>query len=53
MFCQNFLSPQVKRCAITTYEHGVYELPQGLPNDFGFSTLGNQERSGECLNFIE
>ena len=31
MFYQIFLSPQVKRCAIVTYEHGIYELP----NDFG------------------
>ena len=33
MFCQPFLSPQVKRCAIITYEHGIYELPHELPND--------------------
>ena len=24
------LSPQVKRCAIITYKHGIYELPHGL-----------------------
>ena len=24
MFCQIFFSPQVKRCAIITYEHGIY-----------------------------
>ena len=23
------LSPQVKGCAIITYKHGIYELPQG------------------------
>ena len=23
----NFLSPQVKRCAIITYKYGIYELP--------------------------
>ena len=23
MFCQIFLSPQVKRCAIITYKHGI------------------------------
>ena len=33
MFYQFFLSPQVKRCAITTYKHGIYELPHELPND--------------------
>ena len=27
MFYQIFLSPQVKRCVIITYKHGVYELP--------------------------
>ena len=27
MFYQFFLSPQVKRCAIITYKHGIYELP--------------------------
>ena len=30
MFHQIFLSPQVKRCAIITYEHGIYELPYDL-----------------------
>ena len=32
MFCQTFLSPQVKRCAIITYKHGIYELPYDLPD---------------------
>ena len=27
MFYQIFLSLQVKRCAIITYKHGIYELP--------------------------
>ena len=26
MFCQIFYSPEVKRCAIVTYKHGMYEL---------------------------
>ena len=30
MFHQIFLSPQVKRCAIITYKHGIYELPHEL-----------------------
>ena len=34
----NFLSPQVKRCAFITYEHGIYELPNELPNDLRFRT---------------
>ena len=36
MFCDFltfFLSPQVKRCAIITYKHGIYELPHELPSD--------------------
>ena len=33
MFYQTFLSPQVKRCAIITYKHNIYELPYELPND--------------------
>ena len=32
MFYQIFLSPQVKRYAIITYEHGIYVLPYELPN---------------------
>ena len=33
MFYKIFLSPQVKRCAIITYKHGIYELPHELPNN--------------------
>ena len=40
IFCQIFLSPQVKRCAIITYKHGIYELPHELPNDLGLRKLG-------------
>ena len=53
MFYQLFLSPQVKRCAIITYEHGIYELPQELPNDGRLRILGNWEISRNCLNPIE
>ena len=35
MFYQIFFSPQVKSCAIITYELGIYELPQELPNELG------------------
>ena len=34
MFDQIFLSSQVKRSAIISNEHGLYELPHQLPNDF-------------------
>ena len=32
MFDPIFLSPQVKRCAIITNKHGIYELLHELPN---------------------
>ena len=42
MFYQIFLSPQVKRWAIITYKHGIYELPQELQNDLRLRKfLGN------------
>ena len=33
MFYQIFLSPQVKQSTIISNEHGIYELPQELPNE--------------------
>ena len=33
MFYQIFLSPKVKRYVITTYKHGMCDLPHKLPND--------------------
>ena len=39
MFYQIFLSPQVKRCAIITYKHGIYKLPHELPNDLRLKDL--------------
>ena len=41
MFDQIFLPPQVKLCAITTEKHGIYELPQELPNDLRLKILRN------------
>ena len=38
MFYQIFLSPKLKGCQIITYKHGIYELPDEMPNDF---RLGN------------
>ena len=37
----NFLSPQMKRCAIIIYKHGMYELLNELPNDLRLTILGN------------
>ena len=33
MSYQIFLSPEMKQCAVITYEPGIYELPQELPNN--------------------
>ena len=43
MIYQVFVSPQVKRCAIITYKHGIYELPYELPNNLteDLSKLGD------------
>ena len=41
MFDQIFLSPHVKRCAIITYKHGIYELSDDFPNDLRLRILGN------------
>ena len=41
MIYQVFVSPQVKRCAIITYKHGIYELPYELPNDLRLRILAN------------
>ena len=53
MFYQIFFSPQLKRCAIITYKHGIYELPHEFPNDLRLRISGNWEISEESLNFIE
>ena len=41
MFYQICLSPQVKQCAIINYKHGIYELPQELPNGLRLRNLEN------------
>ena len=41
MFYRSLFSAQVKRCSITTYKHGIYELPQELPNNLRFRILVN------------
>ena len=49
----NFPFPQLKPCAIITYEHGIYDLPHNLPNDLRLRILGNKGLSEKCLNFVE
>ena len=53
MFYQIFLSPQMERCAIITYKHGIDELPDELPNDLRLRILKNGEISRKFLNLIE
>ena len=53
MFCQTFLSPKVKRCAINTYKHGRHKFLHELPNELRLRTLAKYERSDKCLAFIE
>ena len=40
MFYQVSLSPQVKRWAIITYKHVIYELPHEMPNDLRLTNVG-------------
>ena len=58
MFYQLFLSPQVKRWAIITYKHGIYELPHELANHLRltilkqiFSLEKNMEACAPCAPF--
>ena len=46
-------SPQVKRCAVITYKHGIYHWPHELPNELRLRIVGNSEISGKCVNFME
>ena len=41
MFDQIFLSPQVKPSVIINNKHGIYELPNELPNGLRLTILGN------------
>ena len=47
MFYQTFLSPPVKRCAIITYNHGIYELPYELLNDLRIRKLVNIRKASK------
>ena len=52
MFYEIFLSPQVKRCAIITYKHGIYELPHELPNDLRLRKLENIREVSKLYSMI-
>ena len=53
MFCQIFLSAQVKRWAVIAYIHGIYELPHESPNYLRLRIFRNKQISGNCLNTME
>ena len=53
MFYQTFLSPQVKRCAIISYKHDIYESPHELLNNLRRRILENKEISVKCVNLID
>ena len=50
MFYKIFLLPKVKRWAIITYKHGIYELPHELPNDL--RKLGNVRKVSKLHRMI-
>ena len=50
MFYQFLCSLQVRRCAIISYKHGIYDLPHELPSNLKLRILGNQKISGKSLN---
>ena len=52
MFYQIFLSPQVKRWAIVTYKHGIYELPHELRNDLRLRKSGNIRKVSKLHRMI-
>ena len=41
MFYEVFLSAQVKRIVIINNKHGIYQLPEELPNNLRLKILGN------------
>ena len=53
MFYQILLSPQVKRSAVISNKHGIYELPQELLNNLRLRILENLQMSGKFQNFTE
>ena len=52
-FYQIFVSQNVKRCAIITYKHSIYELSYKQSNYLRLRILENQEVWRKCVNFIE
>ena len=46
MFYKISLSPQVKRRAVITYKHGIYELANELSNNLRYRVSENHKISG-------
>ena len=53
MFYQIFLLLQVKRCAIITYKHGIFEFPHELLNDLRLKILVNDGILRKYLNLMD
>ena len=53
MFHQIFLSPKVRRSAIISNKHGIYEFPHELPKDLRHRILGSYEKSEKSENLLE
>ena len=47
-----FVSPEVKRIVIISHKHGIRVLLHQLPNELKLRSLGNQEISRRCQNFM-
>ena len=52
MFYQIFLSPKVKRWAIITYKHGIYELLHDLLNNVRLRILVNIRKLSKIYRMI-
>ena len=50
IFCQIFLSPQVKRGEIISIKNSICKLPHELLNDLRLRIVGNQEISRKSKN---
>ena len=45
MFYQTIILAQVKRCAIYTCKHGIYELLHEFPKELRLRMSGNEDRN--------
>ena len=52
MFDKIFVSPKVKQIVIISNKHGIYKLPQELPNDLRLRKLGNIKKISKFHRII-